>query len=221
MVRRPWAQHRRENSLKPSWQTLVEQPIISTAEKTSARDCSCCLSFVIGVGFCQIGSWQHQHNSFFQVGIWESVKTVHPSPGSLAGKGTARMGHEARMDLFAGANLLLASSTDLCGIAAVPEQAGNLCHYPRDGSSADPRFLPPPQREFGLYPASGKNAHQNAGSVTRIAEALGERQSTHFALQIALPVHITSAQTSPGSQGNKLIYAHLIPFMRASSNTLG
>lgn len=113
-VRRHWAQHRRENRLKPSWQTLVEQAIISTAETNSVRDCSCCLSFVIGVGFCQIGSWQHQHSSFFQVGIWESVKVVHPSPGSPAGKGTVRIGYEARMDLFAGADLLLADSTDLC-----------------------------------------------------------------------------------------------------------
>lgn len=174
VVRRPLTQHRRENSLKLSWQTLVEQAIISTAGKNSVRDSSCCLSFVIGVGCCQIGSWQHLHSSFFQVGIWESVKAVHPSPGSLAGKGAVRMGYEARMDLFAGADLLLADSTDLCGFAAVPEQAGNFWHYPWDESSPHPSLLPQPQTGFGLYPASGKNAHQNAGSVTKIAEALGE-----------------------------------------------
>lgn len=91
-MRRPWVQHRRENRLKPSWQTLVEQAIISTDEENSVRDWSCCLSFVIGIGFCQIGSWQH--STFFQVGIWESVKAVHPSPGSFTGKGIVRMEYE-------------------------------------------------------------------------------------------------------------------------------
>lgn len=70
--------------------------------------------------------------------------------------GTVRMGYEAGMDLSAGADLLLADSTDLYGLAAVPEQAGNFCHYPWDESSADPRLLPQPQTGFGLYPAGGK-----------------------------------------------------------------
>lgn len=35
------------------------------------------------------------------------------------------------------------------------------------------------------------------------------RQSTDLALQIALPVHITSAQTSPESQAKKLINMHV------------
>ena len=74
------------------------------------------------------------------MGVWDGVKAVHPSPGSHAGKGAARHDggrwkDEARVDLFAGANLLLADSTGFCGSAAVPEQAGNFCHCPWDWSS--------------------------------------------------------------------------------------
>lgn len=69
--------------------------------------------------------------------VWDCVKAVHPSPGNHTGKEAARhdggkLKDETRVDLFAGANLLLADSNGLCGSAAVPEQAGNFCHYPWD-----------------------------------------------------------------------------------------
>lgn len=193
--------------------------------KPSGRDHSCCLSFVIRVGFCQIGSWQHQCSSFFQVGVWDCVKAVHPSPGSHAGKGAARhnggrLTDEARVDLFAGANLLLADSTGLCSSAAVPEQAGNCCHYPWDWSSpASQTPSTPPRQGWSCTPASGKDASRGAGSVPAIAQALRERKCLFDFADCFTCAHYLCLNKpwKPGKQVN--IHAYLMPFMRAPSTT--
>lgn len=125
--------------------------------KLNGRDHSCCLSFVIVAGFCQLGSCQCQHSSFFQEHVWDHVKAVHPSPGSHAGKGAARhyggrQRDEGRVSFFAGVNLLLAGSTDLCSCAAVPEQGGNFCHYPLGWSSSVFQTLSTPWDRVWLVP---------------------------------------------------------------------
>lgn len=223
-MRRPWVQHRRENRLKPSWQTLVEQAIISTDEENSVRDWSCCLSFVIGIGFCQIGSWQH--SSFFQVGIWESVKAVHPSPGSFTGKGIVRMEYDQEwiylqelISYWLTALICvvlqlclsnLATSVTVHGMS--PHQIPDSFHNPRQGLHSTLRMV------SGIL-CSPKC--KNAGSVTKIAEALGETKHPFCFADFFACAHNFWLNQPCGSQGNKLIYAHLIPFMRASSNTPG
>lgn len=49
--------------------------------------------------------------------------------------------------------LLLADSTGLCSSAAVPEQAGNCCHYPWDWSSPASQTPSTPHTDkVGLVP---------------------------------------------------------------------